>query len=90
MRSWHPRMVIKSVAEEKRSERGVHGRWNLKGDHSFHRVGLSVDIERDPGGLRRDDGVLTRSGERLKTIVETYGGKKYKEENIHFGFDGGN
>ena len=68
----------------------IHGRWNLKGDHSFHRVGLSVDIERDPGGLRRDDGVLTRSGERLKTIVETYGGKKYKEENIHFGFDGGN
>jgi hypothetical protein len=68
----------------------IRGKWNLNSEHSFHRVGLSVDIDREPGGLRLDDGALTDKGKKLKYLMEQRGAKKYPEVTIHFGFDGAN
>ena len=65
------------------------GKWIFIKDHSFHRVGLSVDIDNYLGYLRKADGTLTDKGEQLKVFMEKYGGQKYnKEKPIHFGFDG--
>jgi hypothetical protein len=67
------------------------GLWNFNDKHSFHRVGLSVDIDNTADGdIRWQDGTLTWKGNRLKIFMEKYGGKKYDEKkSIHFGFDGG-
>ncbi|MEX1277269.1 MAG: hypothetical protein WEE20_15130, partial [Bacteroidota bacterium] len=67
----------------------IDGTWNLNEKHSFHRVGLSVDINRDPGGLRLDNGTLTRTGRKLNHIMQKRGARKYPEVRIHFGFDNG-
>jgi hypothetical protein len=67
----------------------IPGTWMVDVQHSFHRVGLSVDVDRSPGEFRKEDGTLTKSGERLKTVMEARDGKKYPEKQIHFGFDGG-
>lgn len=59
------------------------GDWNLNSQHSFHRVGLSVDINR---GTMQEWHV-----ERLTAIIEErYGGRRHSERpQIHYGFDGG-
>lgn len=67
----------------------IWGKWDLIRQHSFHRVGLSVDINRNPGNLRNDDGSLTSKGRKLKDLIEARGGVKYPEETIHYGFDQG-
>ena len=67
----------------------IPGTWKFSDEHSFHRVGLSVDIDNWPGDLRKSDGSLNDNGEQLKEIMDKRGGKKYKEPTIHFGFDGG-
>ena len=63
--------------------------------HSFHRVGLSVDI--DNAGLKTippkgsdKDPELTGLGKDLVIIMKNRGGKIYNEGPIHFGFDKGN
>jgi hypothetical protein len=62
----------------------------LKPSHSFHRVGLSVDINNTADGdIRYEDGTLTDKGKELRNIMKRYGGKKYPETPIHFGFNGG-
>lgn len=66
----------------------IPGTWVFNDQHSFHRIGLSVDIDNNPGYLRKDDTTLTDKGNRLVKIMLQYGGKKYKETPIHFGFDG--
>jgi hypothetical protein len=67
----------------------IFGDWNLNKKHSFHRVGLSVDIDNKPGDLREKDGTLTEKGKKLKEFMEKCGAIKYEEETIHFGFDNG-
>ncbi len=66
------------------------GLWNFNDKHSFHRVGLSVDIDNTADGdIRYEDGTLTDKGEQLKVFMEKYGGQKYNlEKPIHFGFGG--
>jgi hypothetical protein len=59
----------------------IYGDWNLNSNHSFHRVGLSVDINRSS--------MNTEELSKLTTIIETYVGEKYPEKTIHFGFLGG-
>jgi hypothetical protein len=68
------------------------GLWNFNNDHSFHRVGLSVDIDNtQDGDLRYKNGTLTRKGKKLREYMEKYGGQKYNlEKPIHFGFDNQN
>jgi len=59
------------------------GDWNLSSQHSFHRVGLSVDINRGSmEGWHVD---------QLTVIIEErYGGSRHRERpRIHYGFDGG-
>ena len=48
-----------------------------------------MDVDRNPGNLRLDDGTLTGNGKKLREIMESYGGTKYDETMIHFGFDRG-
>ena len=72
----------------------IYGNWNLNKDHSFHRVGLSVDI--DNAALKEDDPKnpkekkLTRRGQGLERFVKDSGGKMYDEGPIHFGYEKGN
>jgi hypothetical protein len=70
----------------------IDGDWNIDNpSHSFHRVGLSVDINNTgDGDIRYEDGTLTEKGKKLREYMKKYGGKKYPEEKIHFGFNGGN
>lgn len=67
-----------------------NGDWNLNRRHSFHRVGLSVDMEK----FNTVDGeVIELTDEQIEKLTEfmkKYGGIKYDEEPIHYGFDGGN
>jgi hypothetical protein len=69
----------------------IFGNWNLNNEHSFHRVGLSVDI--DNAGLKEDDPknprerMLTRRGQEFERIMKGFGGKMYDEGPIHFGFE---
>jgi len=69
----------------------ISGNWNIDHpSHSFHRVGLSVDINNTADGdIRYEDGTLTGKGDRLRKFMLKYGGKKYPETQIHFGFNGG-
>jgi hypothetical protein len=67
----------------------IPGRWGFSDQHSFHRIGLSVDIDNTPGNFRAAGDTLTSTGNHLKKIFESYGGRKYRETSIHFGFDGG-
>ncbi len=66
------------------------GNWNVNSEHTFHRIGLAVDINNT--GLKVSDPSnpklthLTRIGEHLKTSVEKFGGAIYSEPTIHFGF----
>ena len=53
------------------------GDWNLDKLHSFHRVGLSVDIERNGSGLSRFEET------QLRNYMELNGGIKYPEAQIH-------
>ncbi len=70
------------------------GQWKFGSAHSFHRVGLSVDI--DNAGLKKTDPnnskkkILTDRGLKLQKIMKTYGGYIYDENEIHFGFNNGN
>lgn len=74
------------------------GNWNLGGEHSFHRVGLSVDINNTGFDFKVQDPqkpndpkakILSQKGRKLVEIIGWYGGKIYDEPQIHFGFDGG-
>lgn len=72
----------------------ISGGWVIdfptKKSHSFHRVGLSVDIDNtQDGDIRYEDGTLTKKGKKLREYIEKYCGKKYPEQKIHFGFNGG-
>jgi|GEM_PF-6942757 len=76
----------------------IKGDWNVPGSssHSFHRVGLSVDIDnadlktQNPRKPKDDKAkILTLRGTNLQRIMLQYGGKLYNEPQIHFGFDGG-
>ncbi len=76
----------------------IKGDWNVPdtSSHSFHRVGLSVDIENTGfkgQDTKRPDNpkakMLTPRGQTLRRILLQYGGKIYNERPIHFGFDGG-
>lgn len=66
------------------------GDWNTIRQHSFHRVGLSVDIDqRYPV-----DGIfvfLTQlQRDRLTEIMRNYGAEPFDEPTIHYGFNGEN
>jgi hypothetical protein len=70
----------------------IPGTWVFKNEHSFHRVGLSVDI--DNAGIKEKDPkdpnkrVLTSPrGRELNRIMTDYGGTIYDEGPIHFGFE---
>lgn len=66
------------------------GDWNLNSRHSFHRVGLSVDIDRN---IIIDGEIKTLTNEEVAQLtyyMERYGAVKYREPTIHYGFDGGN
>ena len=73
----------------------VPGTWIFNNQHSFHRIGLSVDIDNsglktvDPKDPRKERKVLSRRGEELKKLMEKYNGSMYDEGPIHFGFNGG-
>ena len=74
----------------------ICGDWNTVSRHTFHRVGLSVDIDNSglkefPDPVNQPNGVLTRRGRNLKTILESreIGGRMEVEPPIHFGFDRG-
>ena len=80
----------------------IDGHWDSSKKHSFHRVGLSVDIDntglqtqaldknKNPVFDKNGDPVyvLTPRGIRLKKIIADNGGEKYPEGPIHFGFGG--
>jgi hypothetical protein len=75
----------------------IFGEWELNGEHSFHRVGVSVDIDND--GFKEQDPEhpkdkkkkrLTQKGRDLEGIMTDFGGKIYPEPPIHFGFEKGN
>lgn len=63
--------------------------------HSFHRVGLSVDINNtglrvvvdDPDNPERKISVLTSRGRRLENLFQKRDAIRYPEPQIHFGFD---
>jgi hypothetical protein len=59
----------------------IPGQWMFGSQHSFHRVGLSVDID--------NSGMNTDQMDNLTKIMKAFGGEKYKEPTIHYGFDGG-
>jgi hypothetical protein len=70
----------------------IPGTWVFKNEHSFHRVGLSIDI--DNAGIKEKDPkdpnkrVLTSPrGRELNRIMTDYGGTIYDEGPIHFGFE---
>lgn len=74
----------------------ICGDWNTVRKHTFHRVGLSVDIDNTglkifPDPVNQPNGVLTRRGRNLKTILESreIGARIEVEKPIHFGFDRG-
>jgi hypothetical protein len=65
------------------------GLFDIEGDwktdhpsHSFHRVGLSVDINRN----HMSNSKLAK----LTYYLGLHGGKRYREDQIHYGFVGGN
>jgi len=59
------------------------GTWSFNSEHSFHRIGLSVDID----GSNMTPGQL----ERLTGFMDNYDGERNSEQpQIHFGFNEGN
>jgi hypothetical protein len=56
------------------------GTWAIGSDHCFHRVGCSIDINN-----RGIDSKEKR--DNLFTFLRDYGGIKYPEPQIHFGFN---
>jgi hypothetical protein len=78
------------------------GLWNFNDQHSFHRVGLSVDIDNmglqifveNPNPIQRKIKAtvpkLTPRGNKLEALMKKYNGIKYQEDQIHFGFDNQN
>ncbi|MGA3286723.1 MAG: hypothetical protein ABSD46_04790 [Bacteroidota bacterium] len=70
----------------------IPGTWKFNDQHSFHRVGLSVDI--DNVDLKtyseNEKPLLTDRGNKLVKIMTKYGGKIFDEGPIHFGFEKGN
>jgi hypothetical protein len=71
------------------------GKWDLRGPHTFHRVGCSVDIDNVGVDLKENDPDnpgkkrLTDRGKQLEKSFQKFGGKMYDEGPIHFGFDTG-
>jgi hypothetical protein len=59
----------------------IKGNWNLNREHSFHRIGLSIDIDKN--------GMTDEQLDKLTEIIKDFGGVRYKEPTIHYGFDGG-
>ncbi len=59
----------------------IDGDWNLRRNHAFHRVGLSVDIDRS--------GMTANQLRKLIEFMEDHGGSRYPEGPIHYGFEGG-
>lgn len=66
------------------------GDWNTNFSHSFHRIGLSVDIDRSYpiNGVFKRLSDLQR--EKLIDIMKDYGAQEFNEPTIHFGFNGEN
>ena len=60
----------------------IPGQWGLYSNHSFHRIGLSVDINRT--GMSNEE-LFT-----LTSFMKKQNGSKYPESTIHYGFLGGN
>jgi hypothetical protein len=59
------------------------GKWEFGVKHSFHRIGLSVDIDRS----KMTDEQL----DKLTEVMKSLGGIRNSEKpQIHYGFDGGN
>jgi hypothetical protein len=56
------------------------GTWNNRSLHCFHRVGCSIDINRK--GIESE-----KKKENLFKLLNDYGGRKYPETQIHFGFN---
>ncbi len=55
------------------------GTWNTRSHHCFHRVGYSIDIN--------NTNINTENRRtQLFKYMEDYGGRKYDEPTIHFGF----
>jgi hypothetical protein len=71
----------------------IYGKWNLNKEHSFHRVGLSIDI--DNAGLKEADPknpkqkILTRRGQELERMIKDFGVSLYDEGPIHYSFEKG-
>ena len=60
----------------------IDARWNIDDpSHSFHRVGLSVDVN---GG-----GLDSNQVSHLTKFMKDNGGQRYREGPIHYGFNGG-
>lgn len=75
------RLGVNDMSLETGGSFDIQGRWNFNSSHSFHRVGLSVDIDRS--------GMNSRQLDELTAIIANRGGVRYPERTIHYGFDGG-
>lgn len=59
------------------------GKWNVNSEHTFHRVGLSVDINRN--------GMPDYVVDQLTVFMHDHKGNRNPEKSIHYGFfNGGN
>jgi len=67
-----------------------HGNWNLNFNHSFHRIGLSVDIDQQFPVNQIFQELTENQREELTRIMAQFGGNEFDEPTIHYGFGGAN
>jgi len=60
----------------------INGDWNVNSNHSFHRIGYSVDID--------NSGMTATELYWLEIFMKSQTGKRFPEPVIHFGFLGEN
>jgi len=66
------------------------GDWNLNSRHSFHRVGLSVDIDRRFSVNQIFQELTQNQRDQLTRIMRSFGGIEFDEPTTHYGFGGAN
>ena len=93
------KLDLNDMSLEKGGVFDICSTWDMDRGHSFHRIGTSVDIEnrrRDfetgqiLGSLKvhPDSSRFNEWGIQLERIMNQWGGRRYPEGPIHFGFGG--
>ena len=64
---------------------------NWQPGHTYHRIGASADIDRNAEVFGNPGDFVSRQTyqvDRLTAIMRRYGGNRFPEPTIHYGFGG--